>query len=233
MRSTYPEVVSEFPTLDAMREGASIARFGDGELKLLDGVASMREVGNKRMAEELRAILTAPARGLLPAIPTMDPYGPKFMNWIRHSKRFQKTLALGVTYYSAFITRPDSAPWIACRGFAEAFERLWRGKDVVLVAKDPSCAIARLVERSASAMILVQCPANDAYSAIDALERDVLYYRTEKREPVVLLSAGGTATCLAARLHKRGLQALDVGSAGAFLARELYGKSKEVKCSTE
>lgn len=229
MRATYPEVVGEFQTLAELLTGCSIARFGDGELKLLDGVDSMREHGSKGMAAELRAIIQEPPAGLLPAIPTMDPNGPKFQNWVRHSKRFCKALAPDVTYYSAFISRPDSAPWIATPHFAYSFESLWAGKDVVLVAKDPECAIARLVARSASAVIHVQCPANDAYAEIDRLEQQVLYYRTPRREPVVVLSAGGTATCLAARLHKVGLQSLDVGSAGAFLARELYGKGKEAK----
>ncbi len=117
----YPEVRDEYATLKALRAGASIARIGDGELKLIHGAAAMREPANPKLARELLDILQRPVKGLLPGIPTLDPKGPKHINWLKHAVRFCQVLVPGVTYYSAFITRPDSAPWISTNTFARGW----------------------------------------------------------------------------------------------------------------
>ena len=85
----YPAVVGEFDTVRAIVAGASIARFGDGELKILDGHGYSREAPNKRLTAELRSIIDKPNPGCLIGIPTMDPAGTKYHNWMRHEARFR------------------------------------------------------------------------------------------------------------------------------------------------
>src|SRR5689334_5478065 len=116
----YPPVAGEFETVAKLLEGYSIARFGDGEFKLIDGQGYFREPANEKLSAELLEVLQRPAANCLVAIPTMDPRGAKYDGWIRHQARFARIIvsvssALSVVkYYSAFVTRPDSAPWINC-----------------------------------------------------------------------------------------------------------------------
>ncbi len=219
----YPSVAGEFETVTELSRGKSIARFGDGEFKLIDGKEYLREPANEKLGAELLEVLQRPAANCLVGIPTMDAAGPKYQNWLRHKARFAKLIAEGPsvesqssTYYSAFITRPDSAPWINCVEFARKMESLWQGKRaVVLCERDNS--ILKVVRLSAKKIKHVECPHREAYAEIDALERALVRAKPE----IALLSCGPTATCLANRLAARGIQAVDIGSAGGYLLKLL------------
>lgn len=214
---SYPSsVLGELETLKLLKRGHSIARFGDGELKLMYGAGYVREEPNPALRRELRRVLKEPAPMLLLGIPTLDPSGPKYTNWCAHRGRFAAVLPPGRPYVSAFITRPDSAPWIYTREFAEQFEPLWAGKRVVLVA-EPTTKLVNVVRRRAGELMHLDCRRHGAYGTIAELERDVIAARPE----LALLSCGPTATCLANRLCWSGLQSIDIGSAGGFLSRLL------------
>lgn len=217
----YPPVVGEWETMRAVCAGSSIARFGDGELKLIDGKGYVREPPSIALARELRAALTAPHPCCIVGIPTMSSDGPKFESWIRHRDRFIKVLSPSVNYYSAFITRPDSAPWIYCIEYARLVESLWRDKRAVVVC-EPKSKILTAVRMSAERTKHIRCPSKLAYSCIDLLESEAL-----KAEPdIALLSVGPTASCLANRLAARGIHAVDIGSAGGYLLEHLNVKKE-------
>jgi len=215
---SYPQVASEIETIKKLQEGFSISRFGDGEFKMIDGAGYVREPPNKKLAKELRSILRKPPKGLLRAIPTMDPRGAKFATWRKHINRFERIL--GGTkgpFYSAFISRPDSAQWIRTREFAEEFVKVWRGKDVAVLCEDESKTLT-LVKGTTNNWWHIPCPSHKAYAEIDRFEDAIAAMRPD----IAVLSCGMTATCLAARLARRGIQAIDFGSGGKYLL-ELLG----------
>jgi hypothetical protein len=232
---SWPEIVDEQNTLAALLDtGSSIARFGDGEFKLIAGFDQMREPRNKKLGRELKDVLQNQREKLLVGIPTLDPKGPKYLNWrYRAAQRFGRYVAPGVNngmrYFSAFITRPDSAPWIYSREYAEHFVRLWKDKFPILVS-EPDTAIYRLLERTASAGTFgfVACPHSETYKELDDIEHRVRQRAgaETQRACVALLSCGPAATCLSARLSGT-MQAIDVGSAGGFLLRLLFGKGND------
>jgi len=220
----YPHVIGEFETVDILQTGKSIARFGDGELKLMDGRGYSHQNPSPELAEELLKTLQSPNPNCLVGIPTMDPSGPKYKTelghgWLRHAARFMRILNPAVQYYSAFITRPDSAPWINCQEYAEKISRLWSDKEIVIVSEKKN-SIINTAQLSAD-VSHVRCHRRQAYESIDALERSVI--KSERK--IALLSCGPTATCLANRLSARGVQAIDIGSAGGFLYKLLKPKS--------
>lgn len=217
--NAYPPVAGEFETLGAVLSGKSLARFGDGELKLMHGQGYFREPPSMALGGELLRVLRRPDPNCIVGIPTMDPNGPKYENWIRHANRFAGVLRPGMKYYSAFVTRPDSAPWIDVCDFARTFEALWRGK-VTTVVSEPGNKILTAVRMSCRKLKRVTCPSNLAYSEIDRLEEESIKTKNE----IVLISCGPTATCLANRLAARGLHAVDVGSAGGYLVKLLLRK---------
>ena len=69
----------------------------------------------------------------------------------------------------------------------------------------------------------LSCPHQNAYNVISDIERAVLRYEPE----VVVLSAGPTATVLAHRLCRKGIQAIDLGSGGPFLLELLTDNLRE------
>jgi hypothetical protein len=219
MTQSYPPVYGELATLDAILAGKSIARFGDGELKLIDGAGYVRQSASPKLAAELRSILHSPHENCLAAIPTLDPNGPKYFNWLRHRDRFARVLDSGrapIPYYSAFVTRPDSAPWIYTVSFARRFEQVWRGKTVAVLSEAGN-SIVDVALPAARKLKLICCPSREAYDEIDVLEKAVVRAKPE----VALLSCGPTATCLANRLSARGIHAVDIGSAGGYLRKLL------------
>jgi hypothetical protein len=218
---TYPPVIGEWDTMRAVCAGSSIARFGDGELKLMHCKSYVREPASRKLAAELRAVLTNPHPRCIVGIPTMSSDGPKFENWIRHRDRFAGVLAPHVTYYSAFITRPDSAPWIQCEEFARLVESLWRCKRAAVIC-EPKNKILTAVRLSAARTKHIRCPSHLAYSRIDLFEDAVL----EAEPEIALLSVGPTASCLANRLAAHGLHAVDIGSAGGYLLELLTAKKE-------
>jgi hypothetical protein len=225
---SYPHVKDEFETVRMLAAGKSIARFGDGELKLVAGGNAAREPANRRLADELSEILQRSHEACIVGIPTMNRDGAKFLGWSKHINRFSEFFSSKVVYYSAFITRPDSAQWIDNYEFADSVRRLWATKRVVVVCERKG-SIFRTVARDARKIEHVECPTHEAYGCIGALHRKAL-----RNDPqIVVLSAGPAATCLANRLARSGVQALDLGSAGKFLYRNLwpdeFGKSFPAK----
>lgn len=216
---SWPIVHDEFATLAKLQQGYSIARWGDGEFKMMDGAGYVREPPNKKLATELRNWLRKPAPKCLRGIPTFDPKGPKYNTWRKHEARFTRLMrrAKG-EFYSAFISRPDSAPWIRTKEFALEFQKLWTGK-VVTVLCEKDSGMLRALSGVAAAVGLhhVVCPSHEAYAMIDKFEDAIATWQPE----VVFLNCGMTATCLANRLSARGIQAIDFGSGGSFIAKLL------------
>lgn len=216
----WPKIHTEFETLAKLRLGYSIARFGDGEFKMMDGAGYVREPPNKKLAHELRQVLRSPHPMCLRGIPTFDKRSPKFPTWVKHTERFTRLLrkARG-PFYSAFISRPDSAPWIRTREFALEFVKLWEGKRVAVLCEPDSGTLRALALSAPASIDHVQCPHSLAYAQIDWFEKQLL-----RNDPqIVVISCGMTATCLANRLAAHGVQAIDFGSGGSFIAKELAG----------
>jgi glycosyltransferase GT-like protein len=212
----YPTVVGEYETIAAVAQGNNLARFGDGEVKIAHGFGYSREPPNRDLTAEIRRIIAEPNDRCLVGIPTMDKRGPKYANWTRHIARFNSVLSPSLTYYSAFVTRPDSAPWIDSPDYGRLVQSLWQDKRAAVVCERKG-SIFDSVRRGAGKTKHIECPHSQAYAAIDALEAAVI-----KADPeIAILSAGPTATCLANRLAKHGIHAVDLGSMGRFIGRLL------------
>lgn len=208
----YPDVVDEWGTLLAVLDGKSIARYGDGEFNLVRGGNCVSQRMAPGIQIELQNILKSNHRDLLVAIPRLDKRSPKNVNWLRCCAHYGGYLSFKKTYYSAFITRPDSAPWIATPTFFDGIESLWEGKDITMVygsrrslSKDfPAMASARSIK-------VVECDYAHTYHRIDEIERDIRAAGNHR----VLLMCGPTATCLASRLAGD-FHAIDLGHIGMW-----------------
>lgn len=211
----YPtDVVDEFETMRRVVAGASLARFGDGELKMMFGSSYVRQKGSLAIATELFNVLNHPADGCLVGIPTLNPKGPKYENWIRHAERYERVIQRSGPFYSAFVTRPDSAPWIETQEYLDTVLSVWRGKRALLIC-EPTNKLLGVLVNTAAALEHLPCPSHECYPLIGKFEKHVL----KARPQVVVLCCGVTATCLANRLAGHGVHTLDFGSAGGMMAR--------------
>ena len=214
---TYPQVADEFETIRRIRKGRSLARYGDGELKIMGHhVIAYEPERQPALAAELRRIARRPHKNCLIGIPTMDPAGSRYENFKGYRSRFMAWLNPSHKYVSAFISRPDCGEWLETREYYEAVISIWQDKRrIALVSEIDSPLLAYLCMTHPVPIWHVTCPPVGAYAQIDLLEREVL----EGEPEIALLSCGPTATALAHRLTVQGLQAIDIGSIGGFLLR--------------
>lgn len=209
----YPDVIDEWSTLNLVSQGKSIARFGDGEFNLVRGGNCVSQRRSFGLQNELQSILKSTNPNLLVGIPRLDKRSPKNANWEKCCAHYTEYLDPHKLYYSAFITRPDSAPWIATDTFFDGIEWLWDKQEVIMVygskrslSKDfPALASAKRIE-------VVECDYAHTYHRIDELLASIMKIHIER----VLLMCGPTATCLASRLSRRGRHAIDLGHIGMW-----------------
>lgn len=207
----YPHVYDEAETMAAAVAGRSIARFGDGELKLAMGRDAKSQRFDGDLKKMLRLVLMDPGGPCLPCIPREIPDGPKAHFWRPYTfTPYTLLYRPDGVYGSAFITRPDSAPGINRRPHWEAMWSLWRDRDVVLV---------RGSGKSFTRDSLTG--ANSVHEIISARQhawefRMPLFQTLRREKRPVILCLGATATVLAWELAQEGVHAIDLGHAGMF-----------------
>lgn len=220
MSLKLPQVLSEFETINQALAGKSLARYGDGELRLMSARGNcVSQEPDKRLAAELRDILKAPPKNCLVCLPIAKD-SPKAEMWARYqSHDFLKYFGTG-PYGSAFISRPDSAPWIDTAAYWKSVVSLWKGNSITLVAGSEKSLVPTDFS-DASTVRVVRSPIRDAYAEIDRIEAEI-----GTPAGSVILCLGPTATILAARLSRKGVHALDLGHIGLFMRRQgLYAKT--------
>lgn len=202
------KVMSEPDTLAACHT-KGIARFGDGELRLAAGGACSSQQAHPKLAAELRDILANEQRCLV-GIPNFAAT-PNRRTWDKYAAAPFAAMYRLKVYASAFITRPDNAPWIDTPAYWDAVRALWQGKDVALVAGEEKSLNAAMLTGARSVKVFTP-PRQHAYAQVDAIEESLGVW-----PGLVLLCLGATATVLAVRLANKGVHALDLGHIGMFM----------------
>src|SRR4051812_34436096 len=193
----YPKVLSEWATTEhALTQ--SIARFGDGELRLALGIGKhIAQVHDTRMAGELRDILKSSVA--LACIPNAEAANGKPVMWGPTRYSAAEYVALydpKRVYGSSFVTRPDSAPWIDTPDYWAAWCSLWNDRDVTLVIGTRGGSLTMLPR--AKSVRLIYGPERDAYAAVDNLMNAI-----GTPDHPILICLGATATILAERLARK------------------------------
>lgn len=208
-----------------VRSGRSLARYGDGEFKMCDGASIKSQRASASLTARLRRILHE-SGGCLVGIPNIHSATPKREFWQPH-QRFASLLA-DREYVSAFISRPDSAPWIDTPTYWDWVESLWRGRDVTLVRGSTKSLIAEDLV-GAGTITEVIAPRQHAWDEYEQLLERI------GRPQRAILCLGPTATVMAVDLCARGVHAIDLGHVGMFIRKHRRGEpmwvTKEDKAS--
>jgi hypothetical protein len=205
----YPQILSEQQTIELAAQ-RSIARFGDGEWRCAveNGCTSQR--ADPALARELQLIALNPGSCIV-CLPNIFNGCPRKEQWLRYAEDRYVKYCGATVYGSAFITRPDNAPWIDTPAYWDQVRALWRGKDVTLVVGDQKSLTVEMLHEAASVRE-IPGPRQHAYAVIDAIESQI-----GTPAGTVILCLGATATVLAYRLEKKGVHALDLGHIGMFM----------------
>lgn len=208
---TYPKVLTEEQTIALALAGRSLARVGEGELRLALGIAIKSQLPNDKLAREMCELLAKGGNAAaLVCLPRLWPGMPAEPFWRQFETRsaYARLYGPASAYGSAFVSRSDVANNIDVPSYWDAVRHIWRDKPVTLVARKDN-----VVDLSNAASVrFVPCPAINAYSVINRLEDEV-----GEPEGVVLLAAGPTATLLAERLARKTVHAIDIGHLGRFM----------------
>lgn len=206
----YPEVMSEDMTLAHAIRGRSIARFGDGEMRLMTGESIPYNKFDKKLQRELSIV--AASNHALPCIPNIFRSHRKA--WLDYEK-YGFLFPLSI-YGSQFINRPDSAPWTDTDEFRSQVRDLWEYQHATLVYSPQSGNKASLTPSmmKCASLRTVECKPKNAYDDIDEIEE-----RIGTPTGPVVMCLGPTATVLAHRLARKGVWALDMGMIGIFINR--------------
>lgn len=215
----YPAVLSEALTIQRALDGANLARFGDGEIKLALGKSAKSQEHHPALEMALRQVLRDWRGRCLPCIPNIGAKtSPKESFWAQYRQdRFVRLYAADAFYGSAFISRPDSAPTPWDARYWALVAKLWAGREVVVVGGSGKSLKAGDLEGAAGVEEL-DCPRQNAWS-----EQPYLFDRLKGEKRRVLLCCGATATVLAWQLSRVGVHAVDLGHLGMFLRKVRAG----------
>lgn len=216
--SNCPAVLSEWRTLERILNcRLSFSRFGDGEIKHMDGKRNVSQRFHVDLQEALKQVFFEPIKGHMVGIPNV--YGHRqFLDvnedYIKSMRRrFGKIADKKRLYGSAYISRGDCCPYLSWPIYWGVIAELWRDRDVVLVCGKERRANPSGMMNSARSISIVKTPYAHAWAEYERIRKECLKYSDEH---IFLLCIGPTATVLAYDLCKAGRWAVDIGHLGLF-----------------
>lgn len=220
IKENPPMVLNEWETIRLVLKGYSISRYGDGEVKHMDGVKNVSQEVDGDLRVALNRVFKSNTPRHIVAIPNV--YSDlAFINATEDyiysmMIRFAKIADMDKVYGSSYITRADLCPYFANPGYWSLISELWRDKGVVLVRGVAKRANPHGMMSQAMDLIELEIPAKNAWCCYKEIFSECM---SMPEDYIYLLAAGPTATVLAHDLCKRGRWAVDVGHLGMFYGR--------------
>lgn len=217
---------------------ASLARFGDGELKVLNGFDINFQPSNPLLQQRLREVSEAKDIALLIGIPDIFEHLERYCAfdqkfWRYHlcwnRKRWYSLLSPERNYASTFLSRFYSIDFDRTKAAERigVVRQLWKGRDIMIVeGKDSKIGVGNDLFSSALSIRRILCPSKDAFACYDAILAAI--QKTVLRSDLIILALGPTATVLSFDLCRAGYQALDLGHIDLEYEWFLMGATEKV-----
>lgn len=203
-----------------IKHKVSLARFGDGEFKIINSKKIGFQETNNVLANRLREVLNSNEEGIMICIPgtflkTDDMvYGSKIY-WDTYLKEnrmeLYKSLNLKKVYYNTQMTRLyiDYKDKSKVEDRFEKLKSIWKNRDIIIVeGKFSKLGVGNDLFRGANSISRIICPSRNAFNKYDEILEAV---KNIDKDKLILIALGPTATVLAYDLHLLGYQALDIG----------------------
>lgn len=233
-----PKVMGIDETMDYIIENRpSIARFGDGEIKLANGTDISFQKASPELTKRMREVLSADDDGFLPCILSFFDYDPQITedtnaHWKRHMNRYRhvwyKYTSPDIVYGHSFISRfyIEIKDKTTAKPRFEKLKQFWDGRNIVIIEGEQSrLGIGNDLFDNAKSIKRILCPVENAFDKYDKILDAAKKYASDYC--LFILAVGPTATVLSYDLFKAGYQALDVGHADIEYEWFLAGATKK------
>lgn len=191
----------------------SMARFGDGEFKLITGESISFQKYDENLSKKLCEILKNNNDNLYVGI--NDIFGYCDSDYMRkvvvtYRDTLYKYLNFDKYYIDTIFTRKLNFNSVEeGLSYYNKFKAIWKNKNIVIVEGAGSrLGVGNDLFEDASSIKRIICPIKNAFSKYDTIKQECL--KQDKNE-LFILSLGPTATVLANELMQNGYRALDVG----------------------
>lgn len=198
----------------------SLARFGDGEFKIMHSKKIGFQENNKELANRLKEVLNSTSKDIMICIPgtliqTNDMVDKSKNYWDSYLKQnrmtWYKDLSLKKLYYNTQMTRLyiDYKDKSKVGKRFEKLKSVWSNKDIVIVeGKFSKLGVGNDLFKGVTSISRIICPSKNAFDKYDEILDNV---KKVDKSKLILIALGPTATVLAYDLHLLGYQALDIG----------------------
>ncbi|SQG03976.1 glycosyltransferase [Streptococcus gordonii] len=235
-------VLSIDQSLDYLLEkGASVVRFGDGEMDLVAGRSIVYQDFDPELSARLREIMSMESdERLMICLPdvftglerySIDAQNFWSLNHLPHFLEKYKNICRSPWYGSTFISRPyiDLEDKTPSAGYFAKLKQLWQDKDLLIVEGLTSrSGVGNDLFDGARSIKRIICPSRNAYSKLEAIKQAV---REHVDNRLILIMLGPTAKVLVYDLVQEGYRALDIGHIDSEYEWFQMGASHKIKLS--
>ena len=236
-----PKVLTSTETIKyIIQNSASIGRMGDGELAII----LKKDLAFQNNSELLRNRLSSlkSRNKFLLCIPNIFFSNKRIKNdcveregkfWIKHKfryggfwkKYFSANKVLGDAFISRFYLRRKDKTLIG--EYITLLKQLWEARNVVFVEGAQSrLGVGNDLFDNAASIKRILCPAQNAFDKYSDILQTIQQH--VKKDDLLILALGPTATVLAYDLSELGYQALDLGHVDVEYEWYLMGTNKKV-----
>ena len=234
-------VLSIDQSLDYLLEkGASVVRFGDGEMDLVAGRSIVYQDFDPELSARLREIMSMESDERLmvclsDVFTGLERYSIDAQNFWKvhlyyHLSDYQE-ICRAPWYGSTFISRPyiDLEDKTPSAGYFAKLKQLWQDKDLLIVEGLTSrSGVGNDLFDGARSIKRIICPSRNAYRKLEAIKQAV---REHADNRLILTMLGPTAKVLVYDLVQEGYRALDIGHIDSEYEWFQMGASHKVKLS--
>lgn len=216
-----PHIMSIDQTVEKIvTSGASVSRFGDGEILLIGGkrIGFQQEDSrlSARLAEVLRSSLPNHIVCLSDVFVQTDRYNRRARRfWNAHFYLYgylwDRYLLKDREYGNTFMTRPymDFKDKSLAADWFIKLKSIWQGREIVFIEGEKSrLGVGNDLFDNAQQIQRILCRSTSAFDHYDLILQEALKLDKNK---LILVALGPTATVLAYDLCRLGYQAIDVG----------------------
>ncbi len=234
------KILSENQTIDRIiLNHCSIARFGDGELRVIFNEGNGFQDPNQELGQRLKEILFTQESKCLICLPRsmvalnglnfkakrfwaslMYEYRDRLKELFKDKKR-----TFGDSLFTRFYM--DRVDKVTSQNQIEKIMTIWEGRELLIVEGETSrLGVGNELFSKVRSIRRILCPPTNAFSAYDQILEATK--RQANKETLILIALGMTATVLAYDLSLSGFQALDIGHIDIEYEWFLMGAKKKV-----
>lgn len=217
-----PNIMSREDTLNyIIANNVSVSRIGDGELKLIDGESIGFQRADPILAVRMKEILKSDDDKCLVCLTNiwgnlqhLDEKAKKYYTFTLANKRklWYSYIDMEKKYGSADITRFYNGIQDVknAENYVPKLKTLWEAKDILIVEGNQSrMGVGNDLFDNTKSIRRILCPTLNAFSIYETILQAVKKYA--KKEDVIIVALGPTATVLSYDLAQEGYKAWDLG----------------------